>query len=355
MCGIAGIVGSPRAGARLPAILDAQLHRGPDGNGTFVSSSGEAALGHARLAIIDLSDEAREPMTRDGRRWLVFNGEIYNYRELARELSPGVAFRTKSDAEVLLAAYEAWGTACLDRLIGMFAFAIWDERDRSLWAARDRFGVKPFHYAETPDGALLFASEIKALHAAGVPREADEEVWAGYLASGISDVSGRTFWKGVSALPPGHALTWRGGRVRIDRWYDLAERSGAEVDPRPEAEVAEEYRALLTDAVALRFRSDVPVGINLSGGVDSSTLLGIVHAVRGADDGVSAFTFTTGDPRYDELPWVRAMLERTRHPLVECRLSAREVPDLAASLAETEDEPFGGVPTLSYARLFEEA
>jgi asparagine synthase (glutamine-hydrolysing) len=141
----------------------------------------------------------------------------------------------------------------------------------------------------------------------------------------------------------------------MQRWYDLAERSGRALDPRPEGEVEEEYRALLADAVSLRFRSDVPVGINLSGGLDSSTLLGMVNDVRGEDDDVSAFTFSTGDPRYDELPWVRAMLERTRHPHVDCRLAAADVPALAASVAEAEDEPFGGIPTLAYARLFEEA
>jgi len=355
MCAIAGIVGSVTGERRLPAMLAAQRHRGPDGTGSFVSPGARAALGHDRLAIIDLSDEARQPMSRDGRRWIVFNGEIYNYRELARELGSRYALRTRSDTEVLLAAYEAWGAACLDRLIGMFAFAIWDDREQTLWAARDRFGVKPFHYASGPAGEFLFSSEIKALHAAGVAREPDAAVWAAYLASGMSDVSGRTFWKGVSALPPGHTLTWKDGALRVERWYDLAERSGQGWDRRPEEEVEEEYRALLADAVALRFRSDVPVGINLSGGVDSSTLLGMVHAVRGADDDVSAFTFSTGDPRYDELPWVRAMLERTRHPHVDCRLRAADVPALAASVAESEDEPFGGIPTLAYARLFEEA
>ncbi|HET9794580.1 MAG TPA: asparagine synthase-related protein, partial [Thermoanaerobaculia bacterium] len=210
-------------------------------------------------------------------------------------------------------------------------------------------------YATGARGELLFASEIKALHAAGVPAEEDAETWAAYLASGISDLTDRTFWKGVAALPPGHALTWKNGAVRIARWYDLAERSGEEIDSRSDGDVEEEYRGLLADAVALRFRSDVPVGINLSGGLDSSTLLGMVHAVRGEDDDVSAFTFSTGDARYDELPWVRAMLERTRHPHVDCRLEARDVPALAASVAEAEDEPFGGVPTLAYARLFEEA
>ena len=355
MCGIAGIFGAERAERRLVAILESQSHRGPDGTGLWSSPGGRAVLGHNRLAIIDLSDAGRQPMaSADGSRQLSFNGEIYNYREIARELESRTAFRTRTDTEVLLAAYDAWGPACLDRFLGMFAFLLWDDRERTLWAVRDRFGVKPLYYATGSAGELVVASEIKAIHAAGIPREPDAGSWITHLATGASDFSDRTFWGGVSALPPGHGLSWKNGRTTVAPWYDLAERA-ADLDLRPAGEVEEEYRSLLSDAVALRFRSDVPVGINLSGGLDSSTLLGVVQEVRGEDDDVQAFTFTTGDPRYDETPWVRAMLERTRHPFVECRLEARDVPDLAASVAEFEDEPFGGIPTLAYARLFERA
>ena len=354
MCGIAGIFGAVGAERRVAAMLELQRHRGPDGASWHASPRGRAVLGHNRLAVIDLSEGGRQPMASpDGRRSIVFNGEIYNYLELARELGGPAAFRSKSDTEVLLAAYDAWGPACLDRLVGMFAFAIWDEREQTLWAARDRFGVKPLYWAAGDAGELVIGSEIKALHAAGVPAEPDEEVWAAYLGSGASDFSERTFWNGVSALPPGHTLSWSAGGVRIARWYDLAERVGPETDVRAEKEVVDEYRALLASSVALRFRSDVPVAVNLSGGLDSSTLLGVLQEVRGADDDVFAFTFSTGDARYDELPWVRAMLARTRHPHVECRLDASDVPELAVSVADAEDEPFGGIPTLAYARLFE--
>jgi len=359
MCGIAGIfetVATGVAAPRLSAMLASQRHRGPDGTGVWESPGGLAHLGHNRLAIIDLSDGGRQPMaSADGNRQLVFNGEIYNYRELAAELSAVTKFRSHSDTEVLLAAYDAWGEACLDRLVGMFAFAIWDEREGVLWAARDRFGVKPLHYSVGPEGELVLASEIKAIHASGLPREPDEPAWAAYLAAGASDFSGRTFWKGVAALPPGCTLTWKSGHVRIGRWYDVADRTGDELDASPETEVEERYRAILAESVAWRFRSDVPVAINLSGGLDSSLLLGLVQQVRGEDDDISAFSFSTGDSRYDELPWVRAMLSRTRHPLVDCRLDAGDVPALAASVAEAQDEPFGGVPTLAYARLFETA
>jgi asparagine synthase (glutamine-hydrolysing) len=355
MCGIAGVAGGRCTHAMLEAMNAAQGHRGPDAGGCYLATDGAAGLAHARLSIIDLSDAGRQPMTYDGVRWLTFNGEIYNYLELRRELSAEHEFRTGTDSEVLLAAYAQWGEGCLDRLVGMFAFAVWDDRERTLFAARDRFGVKPLHYHQRTDGSLLFASEVRALHAAGVPPCADERAWATYLAYGASDHSERTFWRGVSSLPAGHALRWRDGHLSIHRWYDLAEHVGQALDDRPEADVREEYAALLRDSIALRFRADVPVGINLSGGLDSSILLGLVHAVQGADSDVKAFTFVTNDPAYDELPWVERMLERTRHPLVVCALAPSDVPALAESVQAHEMAPYGGLPTLAYARLFEQA
>jgi len=349
MCGIAGIFGSDTSG--IEAMVAALGHRGPDGRG--IHRDGDAALGHTRLSIIDLSDCGLQPMSDPtGRWWIAFNGEIYNYLELRSELDRD--FRTGTDTEVLLAAWAAWGPACLDRLIGMFAFLLWDERERTLFAARDRFGVKPLYFHEA-GGALRIASEIKALHAAGVPAEPDAAAWATYLAFGLKDHSKSTFWTGIQALPAGSLLRWCDGNGSVRRWYDLAERVGMELDPRSDEAVIEEYRGLLEDSVRLRFRSDVPVGINLSGGLDSSTLLGLVQRVQGPESDIQAFTFVTGDPAYDELPWVEQMLARTCHPLVVCSLAPEEVPALAESVARSADEPFGGLPTLAYARLFERA
>ena len=355
MCGIAGIFGKGWEPSQLGAMVAAQQHRGPDADGTYLDPAGEAGLGHNRLSIIDLSDAGRQPMSSpDGRFQIVFNGEVYNYLELRAELSDYL-YRSQTDSEVILAAYERWGEACLDRFVGMFAFLIWDETERRLFAARDRFGVKPLYYSELRDGTLLVASEIKALHAGGAPARPDAAAWATYLANGLYDYSEQTFWEGVYALPPGHTLTWQAGRVSLKCWYDLAERVGPEWDERPAEVVQEEYLALLRESVRLRFRSDVPVGINLSGGLDSSTLLGLVQAEQGADSDVKAFTFVTNDERYDELPWVTQMLASTRHPLVVCPLEAWEVPALAESVQAYQDEPFGGLPTLAYARLFERA
>jgi len=356
MCGISGIFGEGPKRPRLDAMVACQQHRGPDASGVYASPDGVAGLSNNRLSIIDLSDRGRQPMSDStGRYWIVLNGEIYNYLELRKQLSEHYAFRTGTDTEVLLAAYERWGEACLNRLIGMFAFAIWDEHTQTLFAARDRFGVKPLYYSQLPSGELAIASEIKALHAIGIRREPDPIMWATYLTYGLYDHSERTFWSDVKALAPGHALHWRDGSFQIQQWYDLAEQSGAALDTRPEREVMEEYRALLDESVRLRFRSDVPIGINLSGGLDSSILLGLVHSVQGAESQVSAFTFVTGDKRYDELHAVEQMLRRTRHPHHVCRLAPEEVADLALKVQSYQDEPFGGLPTLAYSKIFERA
>ncbi|MFN3647996.1 MAG: asparagine synthase (glutamine-hydrolyzing) [Armatimonadota bacterium] len=356
MCGILAIAGPGASRSRAEAAVLKQSHRGPDATGLFADPERRVALGHNRLSIIDLSPAGRQPMVdASGRYHIVFNGEIYNYLELRRELQRECQFRTGTDTEVLLAAYLQWGPACLDRLIGMFAFAVWDQREQSLFAARDRFGVKPLYYHVEADGTLLLSSEIKALHAAGVSRRPDAATWAGYLAHGLYERGEHTFWEGVHTVPPGAALRFRDGALEIRRWYDLASHADAEYDSRSVQEVQEEYLDLLKESVQLRFRADVPVGINLSGGLDSSTLLGLVQAVQGEQSEVQAFTFATGDAAYDETPWVQQMLARTRHPSVICTLTAEQVPALAASVQAFQDEPFGGLPTLAYARVFEEA
>ncbi|MQA28696.1 MAG: asparagine synthase (glutamine-hydrolyzing) [Luteitalea sp.] len=355
MCGIAGLVGGRWRPEQLDAMVASQRHRGPDASAVHIDVERAVGLGHNRLSILDLSRAGLQPMaSHDGRYWIAFNGEVYNYLELKAELDT-YPYRSATDTEVILAAYERWGVACLHRFVGMFAFLIWDRHERRLIAARDRFGVKPLVYHRRNDGSLVLASEIRALHAAGVPAAPDATTWATYLTYGLSDHSERTFWDGISSLAPGCALTWHNGQTRTWQWYDLKEQIGVELDTRPIEVVREEYLGLLAESVRFRFRADVPVGVNLSGGLDSSTLLGLVQQVQGAGSNVTAFTFVTGDPRYDELPWVQQMLARTEHPSVVCRLRAGDVPDLAASVQLHQDEPFGGLPTLAYARLFERA
>jgi asparagine synthase (glutamine-hydrolysing) len=358
MCGIAGLVGAAASGGRptIERMLEAQATRGPDDRGVVIGDrreDGDVALGHLRLSILDLSPAGHQPMaSADGRYWVVFNGEIYNFLELRRELG-SEGFRTGTDTEVILAAYERWGERCLERFRGMFAIAIWDRVERRLWAARDRFGVKPFHYVVRPDGGLLFSSEIKALHAAGVPAEADETAWSTYLTTGHYDHTSRTFWKDVTRLPPGHALSWHDGQVKVSPWYVLSDRIAAVgEDLRGDDEVRAEYVGLLDETMRLRLRADVPIGINLSGGLDSSILLALVRRALGPDCALHAFTFVTGDAQYDETPWVARMLEGTRHPHHVCLMTAADVPALATRVNQHEDEPFGGLPTLALSQCF---
>lgn len=354
MCGIAGIFGKNWQSDQLKSMHQEQYHRGFDDKGFYIDPLNHAGLAHNRLSIIDLSSAGRQPLqTADGRWQIILNGEIYNYLELKHELENEYRFQTQTDTEVLLAAFQKWGAAALDRLIGMFAFIIWDEQTKTVFAARDRFGVKPLYYHEKPDGTLFLASEIKALHSAGIEREINPQTWATFLTHSLIDHSPATFWKNIFKLPAGHFLIWKNGRTDCKKWYDLTEKIGDEYDHRTESAVGEEYLELLKDSVRLRFRADVPVGINLSGGVDSSTLLGLVHALEKDESAVTAYTFTTGDERYDELPWVRQMLEKTRHPLVISKLEVKDVPTLTTEIQLFQDEPFGGIPTLAYAKLFE--
>lgn len=361
MCGISGIIGRDWERPQLERMVDALRHRGPDARSVFMAAGDERSpgqmvgLGHNRLSIIDTTPGGLQPMTSaDGRLRIVFNGEIYNHPELRAELGD-YPFRGRTDTEVILAAWGRWGEAALHRLIGMFAFLIWDRQTGRLIAARDRFGVKPLYYHLRADGTLFAASEIKALQRVGLGMTPAPRTWANYLANGTMESGSETFWEAIHALPAGHRLIWAGGQVEISKWYDLAAQTGAAEDSRPVSEVAAEYEALLRESVRLRFRSDLPVAINLSGGIDSSLLLALVDEEAAPDAAIEAFTFVTGDPNYDELPWVEGMLARSgRRPIV-CALSAAEVPALAHAVQSAADEPFGGLPTIAYARLFAEA
>ncbi len=355
MCGIAGQFGIARSAEQnVRRMLDVQRHRGPDDQGMWSSPGGRAVLGQNRLSILDLSAAGHQPMrSTSGRFHVVFNGELYNYLEIRRQISD-YPWQSQSDTEVLLAAWERWGEGCLDRFIGMFAFLMWDESTQTLHAVRDRFGVKPLYFA-SQGGSLLMSSEIGALHTAGVERKPNAEAWASHLVLGTMESDERTFWQGIRPLPAGHVLRWSDTGTTVRRWYDVAEASGPDFDTRDTSVVLEEYAALMKDSVTLRFRSDVPVGINLSGGLDSSALLATVSALQMEESSVSAFTFLTGDARYDELPWVEQMLAATNHPLRPCLLKSTDVPDLAEEVQSVQDEPYGGLPTIAYANLFRQA
>lgn len=349
MCGIAGIVGVENEKI-IAQMMQVQKHRGPDN--TSIWKEDLVQLGHNRLSIIDLSKEANQPFLLDD-YVLVFNGEIYNYLELKKELKE-FNFKTNSDTEVLLASYKKWGKNCLQKLNGMFAFAIWNRKTGSLFAARDRFGVKPFYYA-IKNNVLYFASEIKTLFAAGIQKEPNKKVWANYFLYGNYGMPNETFWKNIQQLPGGFSLEYKSGNTTKTRWYDFKEAVQKHFNQNlTYEEVQQKYVALLEDSIKLRFRADVPVGFNISGGLDSSTLLSFVNQNENATK-LKAFTFYTNDERYDELPWVEEMISLTENPLKKVLLKAEEVPSLSGKISYHQDEPFGGIPTLAYSKIFEKA
>ena len=298
MCGIAGKLYFDPARPVRPAVIDAMtdrlVHRGPDARGVYID--GATALGHRRLSIIDLSESANQPMTGPSGAVLTFNGEIYNFEALRSDLqAKGRAFRTSSDTEVLLALYEDRGPACVHDLVGMFAFAIWDPRTRTLFCARDRIGQKPFYYSHRPDG-FSFASELAALLE-------DDDVSAEVNATAIHHYltlhyvpSPETAFEGVSKLPPAHTLTLRDGKLSTERYWRTS------FEPKHTAsigELAEEAWDLIANATKLRMVSDVPLGAFLSGGKDSPAIVAAMNTWT--DDPVKTFTIGFKEAAFNEL------------------------------------------------------
>ncbi|MGH7717525.1 MAG: asparagine synthase (glutamine-hydrolyzing), partial [Gemmatimonadaceae bacterium] len=295
----------PLAECVLIAMRDSLAHRGPDDVGSMRAPG--VALGCRRLAILDLSSNGHMPMsTPDGRYHIVYNGEIYNYRSLRAPLEDrGHRFRSNTDTEVLLYLYAQQGPAMLDLLNGMFAIAIWDTHRRELFLARDRLGVKPLFYAET-GGKLYFASEQKALRAAGVPGTFDTATWEELLC--FRFVAGeRTPYAGVKRLLPGHFLLWRDGAQRQHRWWSLAARAAALRD-EPPRDARGWFAATFDDSVSACRISDVPVGVLLSGGLDSGSVAASLALRAGA--GAASFTVRFDEPAYDEGDVARALANR---------------------------------------------
>jgi asparagine synthase (glutamine-hydrolysing) len=286
MCGICGVYqfdGAPVDSALVQRMSASLRHRGPDGSGLHVA--GEIGLGHRRLSIIDVATGGQPMTNEDGTLHIIFNGEIYNFIELREELKQfGHVFKTRSDTEVVVHAYEQWGVECLGRFNGIFAFALWDDRQRQLFAARDHLGVKPLYYAALPD-RLLFASEIKALlEDAGCPRGVDVRSLSELFTLRYV-LSPNTLFQGVKKIPPAHYMLVRGRSMEIKRYWNWKPQLRESYD---ENELIERYQHLVEDAVRLQMRSDVPVGLWLSSGMDSGALLSIMR--EHTDKPVCTFT-----------------------------------------------------------------
>jgi asparagine synthase (glutamine-hydrolysing) len=327
MCGIAGVVDLHRP-ADCPAVdamLDQLAHRGPDGRGIFADDG--VCLGHLRLAILDLSDAGLQPM-QDGELQLLHNGEIYNYLELREELrAHGHRFTTGTDSEVILAAYREWGERCVERFNGMWAFVIWDAAKRTLFASRDRLGIKPFYYRLNGD-TFAFASEPWALRQSGVNLRAVSD----YLAQGYLDQDDETFFADVVRLPPAHSLTFGPNGLRAWRYWQL------EPGDAP-ADAVAAVRETFLDAVRLQLRSDVPVGTCLSGGIDSSSIA-VAVAYHGHEH-QKTVTAYFDDQGFDERRYARAVVERTGAEAHWVSFDAEQLVDDLPAIVQAQGEPFG--------------
>ena len=353
MCGIVGILDTRGQGEIDPRLLErmneTQLHRGPDAGGLHIEPG--VGLGHRRLSIIDLSTGQQPMANADGSVVVIFNGEIYNFQALIPELAKlGYAFRTRSDTEAIIHAWEAWGESCVEHLRGMFAFALWDRNRSTLFLARDRLGVKPLHYATAPDGRFVFGSELKSLLAyPGFDRAIDPCAVEEYFALGYV-AEPRTIFAAARKLPPAHTLTFRRGAAEpvLRRYWDprftLDNRLGVD-------DAVDELRARLAQSVELRMISDVPLGAFLSGGVDSSAVVATMAGLSQAPVNTCSIAFS--DPSFDESTFAQQVSDRyhTRH-FVD-RVDSDDF-DLIDDLARLYDEPFAdssAIPTYRVCQL----
>ena len=347
MCGIAALIGKasiPEFEGQLRAMLEIAKHRGPDSNGTFTDDG--IGLGHLRLSIVDLSSAGHQPMAWKSRYWITYNGEVYNYLELRTELEVlGQHFQSGTDTEVILAAYEVWGEKCLERFNGMFAFVIWDSIEKKIFAARDRFGVKPLYYWQSPSGFLAFASEIKQFTV--LPEwkaRLNGQLAYEYLNWSLTDHTNGTLFKDVFHLPPGHFLETSSTssvtsiQEKIHRWYDLKPSkipSGTSLPAR--------FIELLKDSVRLRLRSDVAVGSCLSGGLDSTSVVAIMNGLlKESKSEEKQRTFSAVFPG-DPIDESRAIAETVNLLGVENRQvlpTAENFSKKFESLIWHQDEPF---------------
>jgi asparagine synthase (glutamine-hydrolysing) len=356
MCGIAGVLSADPAHIteqRLKRMTDAIAHRGPDGQGRWISPSGLAGLGSRRLSIIDLSPAGTQPMHYLDRYTLIHNGEIYNYRELRSLLqSKGYSFYTRTDTEVIMAAYDLYGTSCLQHLDGMFAFALWDEQEKTLFLARDRFGEKPlFVYQDSSQ--FLFASEMKALWAAGIIKDSNPVMLFNFITLGYTQNptnGSETFFRHINKLPARsfllyHALTQQS---ETSRYWDPYPDEGAHIHgeaatvhaERSERAVLDEFGALLSDSVNKRLRSDVTVGTSLSGGLDSSTIVASILAQPDAPRKLPTFSAVFPGFAKDESAYISLV---TRHFSLENHQTTPGPADLVRDfekLVYHQEEPF---------------
>lgn len=349
MCGIAGYIGKGTE-SQLRAMGDTLRHRGPDASGIWRTPDGGAGFAHTRLAIIDLSSGGRQPMqSHDGQLTITFNGEIYNFAELKKELA-SYPFKTHSDTEVILAAYQTWGASAFARMRGMFAFALWDAREHELILVRDRMGKKPLYWS-FQDGLFLFGSELKALLAhPSCPRSLDHRSLAHYFAREYVPTP-RTIYKDVHKLPPASVLRFKEGNVRIEPFWNPA----TAVATLDEASALARFDSLLQHATNERMVADVPLGVFLSGGIDSSTI--VYYATRASAQKVKTFSIGFSEKSFDESSHARLVAAHLGTEHYERILSGKDALALVQDIPKVFDEPVADasvLPTLLLSRFARE-
>ena len=339
MCGIAGIITNNQYQDSLEGLaLKMQKvlqHRGPDDEGIFVSQSHQVALAHTRLSVIDLSQAGHQPMpSPDKRFWITYNGEIYNFRALRLELEQkGETFQSNSDTEVILKLYQREGAGCLDKLRGMFAFAIWDEQEKSCFLARDPFGIKPLYYFKE-GSSLIFASQLKAISATQIPpRQLSKEGLSGYFLSG-SVPEPYTIIKGIFSLQAGHWMRWQNNKLESPKRYWNIEFSPKKTTPQ---EACEKTRSSLINSIESHFVSDVPVGVFLSGGIDSSALVALSRKTQKAK--LLTYTIAFEESGWNEGPIAKKVAEKFDTTHTEYLITSKEARNLFDSFLDNVDQP----------------
>jgi asparagine synthase (glutamine-hydrolysing) len=353
MCGISGIFNFNGADVN-PAELDAMniaiRHRGPDGNGLFTDKN--VGIASNRLSIIDLREIANMPMhDTEGRYVIVFNGEIFNYVEIREELlKKGYKFNTNSDTEVVINSYKEWGEECLHRLNGMWVFALWDKHEKTLFCSRDRYGIKPFYYYKD-DKRLVLGSEIKQILKCGVNKEVNDDIIYDYLVFHFIDHTEQTFFKHINRLQAGHKLTIKNGQMKISRWYKLPE-DNLLSDTK---NLYSDFYNLLYDSVRLRLRSDVEVGSCLSGGLDSSAIVCIMHDIlhkEGKPENQKTYTAVYDDPAIDERPFVEEVVKQTNSTKYYLFPNVNDFLKDIDKLTYHQDEPYTGATVFAQWSVF---